>query len=75
MRGLEYGLWMCNCLFLKFEDGDYLPGERELEGQEGPGVGAVQKTTKRRRSRDKVVRAQALGLPQRRGKEKAVPQL
>ena len=71
---MEYGLWIY-CLFLKFEDGDCLPGERELEVQEGPGVGAVQKTTKQRRSHDKVVRAEVLRLPQHQGKEKPVLQL
>lgn len=71
------GIWTRDvyCLFLKFENGDCLPGEGELEVQEGPGVGAVQKTTKQYRSRDKVVRAEVLGLSQRRGKEKPVPQL
>jgi len=33
LRGLEYRLWMY-CLLLKFEDDDYLPGEREAEGTE-----------------------------------------
>lgn len=74
MRGLEYKLWMC-CLFLKFEDRDCLPGERELEVQEGPGVGAVQKTTKQCRSHVEVVRAEMLNLSQHRGEEKPVLQL
>lgn len=38
MRGLEYGLWM-HCLFLKSEDQGFLPGEKGLEVQEGPGAG------------------------------------
>lgn len=59
MSGLEYGLWMY-CLFLQFEGGDYLPGKREPEMQEGPGVEAVQKTTKQCRSYDKAVRAEVL---------------
>lgn len=70
------GVWTMDVLpFRKFEDGDCLPREREAEVQEGPGVGAVQKTMKQCRSRDKVVRAEVLGLPQHRGNGKPVPQL